>query len=556
MTEKKTTILSLGNAFGQSDLELSHLERHGFTVIEAKPQVDIGAQCVKHDIDVIITGPITASSPDIVTRQGIPETVPILCLGKDNMVQDMFSSIVSCLPPPFSSSILLEHLSLLTTIRMMSKTVQEKNMHISMLSRKLEQQQKSIEQHSDFLDVLATRDGLTGLFNRRQLNKMLEETFRACMQNDSDLSLLIFDIDYFYEINKSTGSSYGDFVLNDFAARITSTVQSQGSCFRFSGEIFMVLLPGKTLEQAMDLAESIRSELHVRPFVRGNESRIVTISAGVVNLEEHQPENPDEFITMAERALFNAKSEGRDRVVSYQDILRDSKSTPQHDLRFLKETLSRILDRTRTSAIDSLQLLAKDIAGQKNRAHIENVQHYVDLLGQYLRLPDTLVETFKNATTLHTSVRFLLHNELINQKASFSPDDREIMDDFPYKLAEITELFDYFSNERAILLFHGERYDGTGYPEGLKGEEIPLGARIFSLMDALAAMSADRPHRDKLTPEEILSELTAGAGFQFDPYLVIKTLELIKAHRLFRINPQLIDSSIAMITESLSQQTP
>jgi HD-GYP domain-containing protein (c-di-GMP phosphodiesterase class II) len=257
---------------------------------------------------------------------------------------------------------------------------------------------------------------------------------------------------------------------------------------------------------------------------------------------------------MAERALYTAKSEGRDRIAVFSQQTADSAEKTQHNLNFLKETLERILTRTRTAALDSLQLLAKDIGGNKNRGHIENVRTYVALLGQHMNLPETIIETFRNAITLHTSIRFLLHNEMINKQELFTDDDREIMDDFPYKLAEITEMFDYFSNERAILLYHGERYDGSGYPDGLKGDEIPLGARIFALVDALAAMNADRPHRNRLKPEQIVDELSQGAGRQFDPHLVVKILELIKTNNLMDLPDEHIDNSVNSINESLSNQ--
>ena len=123
------------------------------------------------------------------------------------------------------------------------------------------------------------------------------------------------------------------------------------------------------------------------------------------------------------------------------------------------------------------------------------------------------------------------------------------MSDFPYKLAEITEMFDYFAHERAILLYHGERFDGSGYPDGLQGDEIPLGARIFALVDALAAMKEDRPHRSRLEPEKILKELVLGAGNQFDPQLVARILEIIRDHHLLDLPDEHLEDAMLTISE-------
>ena len=115
------------------------------------------------------------------------------------------------------------------------------------------------------------------------------------------------------------------------------------------------------------------------------------------------------------------------------------------------------------------------------------------------------------------------------------------MNEFPYKLAEITEVFDYFSNERSILLYHGEHYDGSGFPEGLKGEEIPLGARIFNIVDSLAAMNSDRPFRRRLKPKAIIKELGNQAGKQFDPFLVLKIFDIIQENNLLELDESFME---------------
>jgi diguanylate cyclase (GGDEF)-like protein len=426
----------------------------------------------------------------------------------------------------------------------LQRTLVERQQRIEELDRLLGQQQQSMKQHSDFLDVLASRDGLTGLYNRRHLNKVLTREFDSATDRQTELSLLILDLDFFDELNQNAGRSYGDFVLNDFAARLTSMTTPKGICFRFSGEVFVALLPDIGQEEAVAIAESIRRNLAEKPFVRGTEQHQVTASAGVASLIEHQPNDPDHFITMAERALFIAKSEGRNRVVGFRLAERSGTNTSQQNVAQVKATLSKTLDKTKKSAIESLQLLAKDIAGKENQAHIKTVRRYVELIGEHMNLPEPLIRTFKNAITLHTSIRLLLHNEMIKKRQEFSSDEREVMNDFPYKLLELTELFDFFQGERSILLHHAERFDGFGSPEGLKGDEIPLGARFFALVDALAAMNADRPYRKRLPPEDIIAQLTEGAGAQFDPDLVSRALQVIAKHRLLEVDPALIDSSL------------
>ena len=217
------------------------------------------------------------------------------------------------------------------------------------------------------------------------------------------------------------------------------------------------------------------------------------------------------------------------------------KKSNQNSLDFLKENLNRILDKTRTSAIASLQLLAKNIAGPEHQNHITKVSLFVSMLGKQLGLSEQHTQTFQNSITLYNSFRFILHNDLLSKPEKLTNEEHKTIEDLPYKLNEITDIFDYFAEERNILLSHNERYDGTGYPLGLKGDEISLGARIFNLVDSLAAMSSERPYRKTLNPHEILKELTKEAGKQFDPFLVLQILEVIKKNNLFNLDADCID---------------
>ena len=170
-------------------------------------------------------------------------------------------------------------------------------------------------------------------------------------------------------------------------------------------------------------------------------------------------------------------------------------------------------------------------------------------------LPKTILETFSNGLILYSSFRLLLHRELLSKKEKFNYDDRKVINDLPYKLAELTQHFDFFSNERNMLLSQGEHYDGSGYPEGLAGEDIPLASRIFSLADGLAAMSADRPHRKRLSPAEILSELAAGAGTQWDPSLVLMTLDILQQQKLLNIDDELILQTKYLVSQKIAQSS-
>lgn len=481
------------------------------------------------EVSLIVTTEDTPGLADLLSSNTIPDYLPILIIGRettsfDELLRFRNSQAIDYIRLPLTPGYFFFKLRMLEHLRNLG-----------------EEHHRNLQTHSYFLDRLASRDGLTGLYNRRHLSKILDDELAKARETGRDLSLLILDIDYFRELNKNHGHNFGDFVLNEMSARLTRTTREEDTCFRFSGEDFVVLMPGADVQQAHDTAEKLRVACASKTFDNGTIKKHITVSIGVASSNRHHPDTPDEFLTMAETAMFMAKAEGRNRVCLFTP-LEANRFSAEKNLASLKVTISRILDKTRNSAIASLQLLAKDMAGTQHQNHIQNVSYYVSLLGDKLGLPATLIRTFQNAIVLNTSIRFLLHNDLISKQDRFSSDERKKMNEFPYKLAEITDVFDYFANERSILLYHGEHYDGNGFPEGLKGDEIPLGARIFTIVDALAAMTCDRPYRHRLEPRAILKELYNEAGGQFDPFLVLKTIDIIFENNLLEIDADFIES--------------
>lgn len=413
------------------------------------------------------------------------------------------------------------------------------------------QWQQSLKQQSHYLNMLSIRDGLTGLFNRRHLGQVLEEEIRKAKKQDTDLALLLLDIDYFNETNRISGQIFGDSILNEFSARLTQNTRDADICFRFGGSDFIILLPETDITEASNHAERLRLACSDKPFTNGHHSRSITVSIGVVTLLANNPKDQDDFICMADKAIYQAKSEGRNRVVTYDqnNAIKDGKIDT---FSVLQEMLQRILEKTKNSSIASIQILTQNITGGCQNEHVHLATEYIHLICERLGLPKNILETFSNALTLYSCFRLLLHQDLLAKKGKFNTNDRKLVNDLPYKLAELTRHFDYFANERNMLLCQGERYDGSGYPEGLAGEEIPLASRIFSLADALAAMGSDRPHRKRLTPSEILNELAQGAGTQWDPSLVLLALDVLREEQLLPLDEALFSQARLQVSQKIA----
>ncbi|WP_136808042.1 diguanylate cyclase [Desulfosediminicola flagellatus] len=400
--------------------------------------------------------------------------------------------------------------------------------------------------HNTLLDWFSSRDGLTGLYNRHHFTKSLQKEYLKAVNNSTELSILYMDIDHFNEINATCGQSFGDFILNEMSARLTSSVKECDTCFRISGGSFVVLMPETDIIDAEKRATEILKSCTEKSYSQSNLQRSVTISIGIASRVSHGPADIDEFMNMGGTALFQAKADGRDRVHIYDTSDTLHTGSLSYDFNYIKATINRILDKTRNSAISSLQLLARDIAGPQHSEHLNRVVRYTELLGDHLGLTPTIIQTLQNSIMLHSTIRYLIHRDLVMKDIEFTEKEQLLMQDFPYKLSEMTDIFDYFAQERSLLMTRSENFDGSGFPEGLQGDEIPMGARILNIVDSFAAMQGERPHRPKLDSETILTELKDQAGKQFDPFLVINFMDIIE-------NNELLDTEKERLSEIRSE---
>ncbi len=513
--------------------------------------------CQEHDFTLLILDETMPTINELHTLSLSPATT-ILFVSPEEMLSSSGTrqqvEYIDYIPQPLIPSLLLGKIHTLLHIHHLKQELLSCQEELQDQRNKNHQCQQSLVQQSHYLNMLSVRDGLTGLFNRRHLNLALEKEILKARTQNTDLTMFLIDIDYFNETNRISGQLFGDSILNEFSARLTQNTRDEDLCFRFGGSDFIVLLPKTDITKGREYAEKLRLACSDKPFTSGRHSRSVTVSIGIVTLLEHHPKNQDEFINMADQARYQAKSEGRNRVITYDQnhVIKDGRIDT---VALLQETLQRILEKTKDSSIASIQILTQNVTGKNQDEHAEKATQYIHLLCERLGLPKTILETFSNALMLYSCFRLLLHRELLSKKEKFSYEDRKVINDLPYKLAELTQHFDYFSNERNMLLCQGEHYDGNGYPEGLVGEEIPLASRIFSLADGLAAMSSDRPHRKRLNPPEILRELARGAGTQWDPSLVLLTLDILREQQFFPLDEELLLQTRLLVAEKTTQSS-
>ncbi len=186
--------------------------------------------------------------------------------------------------------------------------------------KELQLKNDQLEESMARLKTMAITDPLTGLFNRRHFAEQLARQFSEAMRYDNDLSCVMIDLDHYKEFNDTLGHQMGDKLLQAMAEEIRISLRASDIAARYGGDEFVLLLPQTHTAEALPLLNRIREGM-ARELRQGSLSRVpVTLSIGIASLKDDFPECADGLVAMADRALYSAKTNGKDQIVSFSDM--------------------------------------------------------------------------------------------------------------------------------------------------------------------------------------------------------------------------------------------
>jgi diguanylate cyclase (GGDEF)-like protein/putative nucleotidyltransferase with HDIG domain len=363
-------------------------------------------------------------------------------------------------------------------------------------------------------------DELTGLFNRRHFEERLKEEIGRHSRYGDVFSIFLLDLDNFKTYNDVYGHPSGDTLLNHMGKIVKTSVRNADQAFRYGGDEFVVILPHTAVDEARVVAERVRDRIAGEMEKR---EIAVTCSIGLASYPSDGV-MAGELVTVADTALYFAKRTGGNRVYLSSKIL----SEPLDDA----GTYAR---RNGLSAIYALvsTVEAKD---PYTYGHSRKVNTYAVALAEAIGLSPEEVSRVSTAALLHDIGKIGVPDKVLNKKGKLNADDWESIKSHPRLGATIVGNVPNLAPCVSTILHHHERWDGTGYPEGLKGEQISVEARILAIADAFEAMSAARPYRPALCSDKVLKELRGGAGSQFDPELVEVFIGIVEAGLPDKVN--------------------
>lgn len=383
------------------------------------------------------------------------------------------------------------------------------------------------------LREVAIRDSLTGLYNHGYFLEVLENEFMRAKRYNQNICCLMMDIDHFKSINDKFGHLFGDKVLALLADCLRSNTRKVDFLCRYGGEEFVILLFNTNYKGALEDAQRLRKYIERYNFQDGKNSMNLTVSIGISSLFEDGMLDKEKFLNAADTALYRAKTEGRNTVSMYKDTAAELESA-DIDTAELETTMFGISGSTKKSYMDAVKTLIvaheeKDIY---TREHSINVLRYSLMVLDEMGISGEEKEIIGNAAILHDLGKIGISDSILFKKGKLTDEEFEIVKRHPIIAVRILQSNSYIRKELQVILHHHERFDGKGYPEGLKGQNIPLGARIIAVADSYDAMRSARPYRGAMPMAFIISELVNTSGTQFDPWVVYNFLEALIKHQL------------------------
>lgn len=379
---------------------------------------------------------------------------------------------------------------------------------------------------------LTTRDDLTGLYNRRYIYEIVENEFKKAKRYKTPVTALLAGIDGLKKINQTYGHGAGNQVLKDFASVIMNAIREVDIAGRLESDEFLIILPTTDIESSMPVAERVLGGIRKKSPTSEQLAQNPTTSIGIA---EWSPlfKTADDWILALRRALSEAKREGRDRVFTIDQANGINHLALHED----RETIEKLQGQIHSITTNAKNSYFKDILSliEANHyfkkfvfPHSERVAFFADKLATKIGMQADEILSIKRGSLLHDAGKVAIDQKILLKNKSLSSTEYELIKLHPFIGTQIIGKTIFWKNELAMILHHHERFDGSGYPDGLKKDHIPLGARILAVAEAWDTMTTEQAYRKALPIDKAISEIKQNSGTQFDPELAKTFTQMIE----------------------------
>ena len=393
-------------------------------------------------------------------------------------------------------------------------------------------------------------DSLTGIKTRRFFLENLQTEWKRASRSGRPFSVALVDLDKFKAVNDTSGHLEGDLVLARVGRLLEQKSRQSNVVARYGGDEFVILMPETGVEQAQILSERLRLWLATDPMLS---ERQVTGSFGVGTFPLHGA-TAEEVLRVADAGMYVSKRAGGNCVSIAEEFLGSASAIAQRQLltAFIEGFLQRehtgyesVQELTTTlkkmsaaadnreSLMDALCALGRAAEGRELHATGvgEAAARDVEILGRELGMGEDELRDVTYAARVHDLGKLIVPEKLLCKPGPLTEDEFYLVKMHPMAGAEIISCIPGSERVQEIVRHHHERFDGGGYPDGLRGEQIPLGSRMLAVVDGYLTMMTDRPFAPRLPQADAMAELQRCSGTQFDGMLVRLFLAQVKGKK-------------------------
>jgi diguanylate cyclase (GGDEF)-like protein len=384
-------------------------------------------------------------------------------------------------------------------------------------------------------------DGLTGIKTRRFFWEALSSEWKRASRSGRPFSVVLIDLDKFKEVNDTLGHLEGDLVLARVGRLLEQKCRQSNVVARYGGDEFIILMPETGIEQAQVLAERLRLWLATDPML---EEHKITGSFGVASFPVHGY-SVEDMIRVADAGMYVSKHAGGNQVSTAESFadtedfvvhrqlvsgyiegfLQREHTGPEH-LEELVTTLRKMCGRgeeaDRHALKEAIEALSRAAELRELHAggHGEQSGRYAGMIARGLNLPPNELADVEFGARVHDVGKLFVSERILNKAGPLTEDEFYVMKMHPQVGAEVLSVMPDSTRLQQAIEFHHEAFDGSGYPAGLKGEDIPLWARIIAVVDAYVNMTSDRSFAPAKTHDQAFAELERLSGTRFDGMIV------------------------------------
>jgi len=388
------------------------------------------------------------------------------------------------------------------------------------------------------IEKITLVDPLTDCYNWRYFLSAVTKELNRASRHFYSISFVGIDIDHFRQINELYGITVADAVTRELVKIIKEILRKEDVLSRWRSDEFFIIMPHLKNRDAHAVARRISDAILSHYFKYENIKLRIKASIGVVSSPEDNLFNTRDIINALDKCLNAAKRKGGNAIVLFSEshlkpVAQKKAKVNLEDLKVKIDKMNMMLTRDLLEMIYGFAraIEAKDLYTGR---HVEITALLAEEIAKNLRLPPSEVENIKHAAVLHDLGKVGIDKAILVKKGKLSARERDIIKTHPSIAAEILREIHALRGAVPAVLYHHEHYDGSGYPLGLKGDEIPLSARIVAVADVYQALTSDRPYRKAYSKSKALEIIKHETGTHFDPRIVkifLKVVNKVNAKR-------------------------